>query len=74
MLLSICKRKQMSSVLFDSGDFQRLDRERTLIEQRERIPAESDRSPDEFIDENLQDENPFDIMLEGLLEALKERL
>ncbi len=57
----------MSSVLFDSGDFQRLDRERTLIEQRERIPAESDRSPDEFIEEN-----PFEIMLEGLMMALQE--
>ncbi len=63
----------MSSVLFDSGDFQRLDRERTLIEQRERIPAEPDRSPDEFEEENPE-ENLFELMLDGLLEALQERL
>jgi len=65
----------MSSVLFDAGDFQRLDRERALIEQSERLPVEPDRSPDE--DLSMRDdepENDFDIMLEGLLLALKRRI
>jgi len=35
----------MTTALFDAGDFQRLDRERTLIEQRDRVPAQPDRSP-----------------------------
>ncbi len=61
----------MSANLFDAGDFQRLDRERTLIEQRERLPAEPDRSPTE---EPIQDFDPFDLMLEGLMEALQRRL
>jgi hypothetical protein len=66
----------MSSVLFDSGDFQRLDRERTLIEQRERVPIQQDRSPVEesvgFDEPNAP--NDFDMMLEGLLAALQRRL
>lgn len=42
----------MTSAFFDAGDFQRLDRERTLIEQRERVPIEPDVSPvEEPIDE-----------------------
>lgn len=57
----------MSSLLFDAGDFQRLDRERTLTEQSDRIPTEPDRSPEE--------EPPdFDFMLDGLLDALQRRL
>ncbi len=66
----------MSSVLFDAGDFQRLDRERTLIEQRERIPAQEDRSPEDPLDVLTvrDEENPFDLMLDGLLEALQHRL
>lgn len=55
----------MTTALFDAGDFQRLDRERTLIEQRDRVPVEPDRTPDE---------PDFDFMLEGLIEALKRRL
>ncbi len=63
----------MTSTFFDAGDFQRLDRERTLIEQRERLPVEPDRSP---VEEPIQDEpeNGFDILIEGILAALKERL
>ena len=41
----------MSSTFFDAGDFQRLDRERTLIEQSERVPIEPDVSPADEIDE-----------------------
>ena len=59
----------MSSLLFDAGDMQRLDRERTLIEQSERVPVEPDRSPTE---EPIQDES--DVMLDGVLAALKRRL
>ena len=66
----------MSANLFDAGDFQRLDRERTLIEQRERLPAEPDRSP---IEEPIQDkpfrpESLFDLMLDGMMEALQRRM
>ena len=56
----------MTSMLFDAGDFQRLDRERTLTEQSERIPVEQDRSPAE--------EPDFDFMIGGLLDALERRL
>ena len=55
----------MSSLVFDAGDFQRLDRERTLIEQSERVPIEPDVTPEE--------ENPFSWMLDGLLEELARR-
>lgn len=41
----------MTSAFFDAGDFQRLDRERTLIEQSERVPIEPDVSPADEIDE-----------------------
>ena len=63
----------MSSSLFDAGDLQRLDRERTLIEQRDRVPSEEDRSP---VEELIQDEpeNDYDLMLDGLLEALERKL
>lgn len=63
----------MSSVLFDAGDLQRLDRERQLTEQAPRVLPEDDRSP---IEEPIQDEpeNGFDILLDGILAALKERL
>ena len=61
------------STLFDAGDLQRLDREQTLTEQAPRMLPEDDRSP---VEEPIQDEpeNPFDIMLDGLMEALKRRL
>lgn len=63
----------MTSAFFDAGDFQRLDRERTLIEQSDRIPAQPDQSP---IEEPIQGEpeNNFDIMLDGLFEAFLRRL
>lgn len=57
----------MSSLLFDTGDFQRLDRERTLTEQAPRQLPEEDRSP-------VEEPNDFNIMLDGILAALKERL
>lgn len=61
------------TTLFDAGDLQRLDRERTLTEQAPRQLPEEDRSPDK---EPIQDEseNPFDLMLEGLMQALNRRL
>ncbi len=58
----------MSANLFDVGDFQRLDREATLTEQSPRMLPEDDRSP---IEEPIV--NPFDLMLDGLLEALQAR-
>ena len=63
----------MSANLFDVGDFQRLEREATLTEQFPRQLPEEDRSP---IEEPIQDEpeNPFDLMLMGLMEALERRL
>ena len=72
----------MSSVLFDSGDLQRLDRERTLTEQAPRALPEDDRSPaedpldvltvrDEF---NPESENDVDILLDALALVLKRRL
>ena len=57
----------MSANLFDAGDFQRLDREATLTEQAPRQLPEEDRSPIEELD-------PFDLMLDGLMEALSRRL
>lgn len=61
------------TTLFDAGDIQRLDRERTLTEQAPRALPEEDRSP---VEEPMQDEpeNPFDILLDGILSALKDRL
>ena len=63
----------MTSTFFDAGDLQRLDRERTLTEEAPRQLPEDDRSP---IEEPIRDEpeNGFDIMLDGILFALKERL
>ena len=55
--------------LFDAGDLQRLDRERELTEQAPRqLPAEN-RSP--VIEQQDDDDNDFDMMLEGLLMALR---
>ena len=50
----------MSSTFFDAGDFQRLDRERMLIEQRERVPIEPDRTPPE------EPENPGVALIKAL--------
>jgi len=58
----------MTSSFFDAGDLQRLDRERTLTEQAPRVLPEEDRSPEETF------ENPYDSMLDGLLDALNRRL
>ncbi len=72
----------MSSVLFDVGDEQRLEREEKLTEQLPRqsiIDRPSDsmmmdvsREADEFTDD--EPENPFDIMLDGLLDVLQRSL
>lgn len=60
------------TTLFDAGDIQRLDRERTLTEQAPRQLPEEDRSP---MEESLEEpENDFDILLDGILAALKGRL
>lgn len=63
----------MSSVLFDAGDLQRLDREAQLTEQLPRLPLEPDRSP---IEGHIQDEpeNDFDLMLDALAALLQRRL
>ncbi len=65
----------MSSAIFDVGDLQRLDRERTLTEQAPRaLPAE-DKTPDEDeIQLVEEEENDFDIMLDGLLLVLQRRI
>ncbi len=63
----------MTSTFFDAGDFQRLDRERTLTEEAPRqLPAE-DRSP---IEDLVQDEpgNDVDIILDALALILQRRL
>lgn len=66
----------MTSALFDAGDLQRLDRERTLTEQAPRQLPEEDRSPVEDLSIlNVREEkNDFDIMLNGILAALRRRL
>ncbi len=59
----------MTSAFFDAGDFQRLDRERTLIEQSDRVPIEPDVSPEEEpIDEEA------DSIVDRFMAALKRRL
>ena len=58
----------MSSTFFDAGDFQRLDRERTLIEQSERVPIEPDVSPADEIDEEV------DSIVARFMAALKRSL
>ena len=62
----------MSSLLFDAGDFQRLDREKTLTEESPRQLPVDDRSPWE--DPIEQNDNDFDIIFDGLLDALNRRL
>ena len=59
--------------LFDAGDLQRMDREASLTEQAPRALPKDDRSP---VEEPIRDEpeNDFDIMLDGLMAALKRRL
>lgn len=54
----------MSSNFFDAGDMQRLERERSLDEQRDRIPVEDDRTPEE---------DGLDFLLGLFLEALQRR-
>lgn len=58
----------MSSNFLDAGDFQRLDRERTLIEQSDRVPIEPDVSPADEIDEEA------DSIVDRFMAALKRRL
>ncbi len=64
------------TTLFDAGDFQRLDRERTLTEQAPRQLPVEDRSPieDDLDVLTVRDEPDFDGILDGLLAALKARL
>lgn len=67
----------MTSAFFDAGDLQRLDRERTLTEQAPRQLPEDDRSPDEepvLALRHNESKEDFDVMLEGILLALKRRL
>ena len=72
-------RRFMSSVFFDAGDLERLDREARLTEQAPRQLPEEDRSPDEDlsildIQPEVEPENDFDFMIDGLLEVLQRRL
>lgn len=63
--------------LFDEGDMQRVEREESLTEQSPRQPLQEDRTPEEngILTENgPSEENPFELMLDGILEALKGRL
>ena len=65
--------------LFDAGDLQRIDREASLTEEAPRVLPEPDRSPDEDLSIlNVRDEpeedDGFDILLDGVLAALKRRL
>ncbi len=55
----------MSSTFFDIGDAQRVERERMLTVQAPRQEIQEDRTPDE--------EPDLDMILMGLLEALRER-
>lgn len=75
----------MSSLVFDAGDMDRLDREARLTEQRPRQPIEEDRSPsvmeDEFISapagseqDDQEDQQGYDMLLDGVIEALQRRL
>ena len=70
----------MSSLLLDAGDFQRLDRERTLTEQAPRQAIEDDRTPDEDWIRAEGDRAPAEeddglsLIVRGLLMALEERL
>ena len=58
----------MTSAFFDAGDFQRLDRERTLIEQSDRVPIEPDVSPADEMDEEA------DSIVGRFMAALKRSL
>ena len=66
----------MSSTFFDAGDMQRIDREASLIEQAPRALPEADRSPpeDNLVLQDEPEENGFDMLLAGILDALKRRI
>ncbi len=53
----------MSALLLDPGEKMRLERDLTLTDEAPRQELQEDRSP-----------NDFDMMLEGLMLALKARL
>lgn len=55
----------MSSNFLDAGDIQRLDRERQLTVQSERIPIEPDRTPPE--------PTPAEALIKALAELLSDR-
>ena len=67
----------MSGILFDEGDRQRLERESQLTAEAPRQLPQEDRSPDQDVSilaEQKDDEPDFDMMLEGLIIALRENL
>ena len=66
----------MTSAFLDAGDLQRMDREATLTEQAPRALPASDRSPpeDNLVLQDEPEEDGFDLLLEGILEALRRRL
>ena len=59
------------STVFDAGDKQSMEREARLTQQLPRQPIAEDVSP---IEEPFEETNDFDIMLDGLLSALKGKL
>lgn len=65
------------STLFDAGDIQRMNREAALTEEAPRQLPENDRSPEQdlsILNVREEPEIDFDMMLQGVLAALKERL
>lgn len=52
----------MSSNFLDAGDIDRLDRERQLTEQSERVPIEPDRTPPE--------PTPVEVLIKALANLL----
>ncbi len=61
--------------LFDAGDYQRIDREKNLTRQRERVPVERpENEPDGEFDDNEVEEDVFDTMAKRFIAALKRQL
>lgn len=65
----------MSSNFLDAGDMQRLDRERMLTVQADRVPVENDRSPpEEPAEDNLMNMTVGDLMIQSIMSELERRL
>ena len=65
----------MTSAFLDAGDLQRLDREASLTEEAPRVLPEDRSLPeDDLVLQDEPEEDGFDLLLEGILEALRRRL